>query len=187
MGTQTVKVSAAMMRQQFRPCDPEFIATTCKAACCRSTTSPTGIAVTVTDDLEADRVRALGAQVDGLSIVAVNKRCPFQGADNMCSIWNTAQPWGCSVSPFTLNKNNTLIVRNRYRSLKCYRAEGSMPAYHAHRKALEALLGVDQTDALVAHLDAGGGDIHVAVDDHKVAWLHAKNSLSTTNREETPQ
>lgn len=182
----TVKISAAMMRQMFRPCDPDFIATTCKASCCRSTTAPGGIAVTVTDDTEARQVIDLGADVVGLSIQPVNRRCPFQGEDHLCQIWDTAQPWGCQVSPFTLNANNTLIVRNRYRSLKCYRADGALPAYQAHRRALEALLGATTTAFVVTHLHAGGGDLYVDVDPRHVQWLHAKNATSATNnREET--
>ena len=183
----TIKISAAMMRQMFRPCDPDFIAGTCKAACCRSTTAPSGIAVTVTDQDEAQRVTALGATVVGLSIQAVNKRCPFQGDDHLCNIWDTAQPWGCSVSPFTLNANNTLIVRNRYRSLKCYRADGAIPAYLAHHRALEAVLGAEQAAALVAHLNAGGGDIHMDIDHRHVDWLDAKNATSATPTREEMQ
>lgn len=176
-----VIVSAANMRQMFRPCDPTFIADVCRAACCRSTTDPTGIAVTVTGPAEAERVSAQGAAVDldTLRIQPVRRRCPFQDpATHLCGIHDGRQPFGCVASPFTLSPKNRLIVRNRYRMLKCYRAEGALPAYLAHPASLTAILGASQAAALTAHLDSGGGDWDAEVPDEIVGWLHSKNQHS---------
>lgn len=176
-----VKVSSASMRQLFRPCDPVFIADVCHASCCRSTTDPTGIAVTVTDTAEADRIEREGATVDRvtLRIEPVRRRCPFQDpTTHLCDLHDGRQPFGCIASPFTLSKRDTLIVRNRYRMLKCYRAEGAIPAYLAHPLALATILGGEQATALREHLDGGGGDTLVEVRDEVVAWLHGKNERS---------
>jgi Fe-S-cluster containining protein len=180
-----VTVSAASMRQLFRPCDPVFIAEVCKASCCRSTTDPTGIAVTVTDTVEADRIRAEGATVDPvtLRIEPVNRRCPFQDRDtHLCGLHDGRQPFGCVASPFTLSKRDTLIVRNRYRMLKCFKAEGAIPAYRAHPASLAIILGAEQAAAVTAHLDAGGGDYQADVPADVVAWLHGKNERSKGTR-----
>jgi hypothetical protein len=171
-----VKVSAASMRQMFHPCTTHFIRDVCQARCCRSTTDPTGIAVTVTP-LEAPRIRTLGATVgDDLRIEPVDRRCPFQDPDtHLCRIHDDGEPFGCIASPFTLNAKNTLIVRNRYRFLPCYKAPGSMWAYVAHGRALDAIFGERQAAWIVWRLDGGSGDLKTFVRAEVAEWLHAKN------------
>lgn len=148
-----VRVNIAAMRQPFHPCTPNFIASTCQARCCRSTTDPTGIAVVVTT-AEAVRLRHRGADVDHTSgrIAPVARRCPFQGQqDHLCSLHGTDdKPAGCVISPFTVNANGTLIVRNRYRRLPCFKADGAVPVVAAHRASLIRLIGTDATDFLTA-------------------------------------
>lgn len=69
------------------------------------------------------------------------------------------KPFGCIASPFTLNKQGTLIVRNRYRLLKCYGDEPTEPAYRVFRQSLDMLFGNEEATRLCEHLDNGGGDI----------------------------
>lgn len=162
MTTRTIRVSAASMRQRFHGCDPDYIANVCKGSCCRS--SKGGILVTIHRN-ETAAVEAVGGIVDNGFLVPINGRCGFQTDDNLCGLHNTdAKPFGCIVSPFTLTRNGaTLIVRNRYRLLKCYR-DGDVPAYIAFRASLERLFGRGVTRAITAHLDNGGGDLDAPID-----------------------
>lgn len=110
-------------------------------------------------------IRARGGRVVGglLRPVPGERRCPFKADDNLCGLHGTAaKPFGCIASPFTLTSRDTLIVRNRYRLLRCYRDDRdgtARPAYHAFAASLVLLFGRAGAARLTAHLDAGGGDI----------------------------
>lgn len=182
MTTTTVKVNiGAISRQMFHPCDPDFIRDVCHAKCCRSTTDPTGIAVVVTRK-EALNLMRLGATVDPTSgrVEPVNRRCPFQHPDtHLCTIHGPDEPAGCVISPFTINPTGTLIVRNRYRLLPCFKAEGSVPVAHAHRRSLEAIFGPEGAAAIITLVDAGNDTtIALEVPTSIVDMLHHKNEAS---------
>lgn len=173
-----IRVSAASMRQPFRPCDPQFIADVCQARCCRSSVDPSGTAIFV-GAIEVRSVESAGGVVQDGRLVPVNKRCPFQHpTTHLCGVHDTAQPFGCRVSPFTINANGTLIVRNRYRAFPCFKAENAVPVYRAHEAALLSLLLSLEGQRLVSHLDAGGGDLWVEADPSAVAYIQAKNASS---------
>lgn len=169
-----VKVSAAMARQEFAGCSPDYIAQVCQARCCRAPSRPTGIMVTIHRREVASIERAGGVVQDGMLQPAPGtKRCPFQDTDtHLCGLHGTtAKPLGCIASPFTLNANGTLVVRNRYRLLPCYKDGARLPAYKAFRDSLVLLFGTEQTDRLTAHLDAGGGDMTLTMARVKHAML----------------
>jgi Fe-S-cluster containining protein len=174
-----IKISAAMARQPFHGCEPDYIKEVCKGACCRHSTR--GAVVHVLPN-ERDSIIDRGGEItaDGL-LRPVDNQCPFQTQNNLCGI-HEQKPFGCRVSPFTLNKNNTLIVRNRYRLLKCYR-DGDLPAYKAFRDSLTELFGEEKTSYIENHLDNGGGDLMVEIDADKVAAMNAKNVASKSNGE----
>jgi len=93
------------------------------------------------------------------------KLCPFKGKTYECNIHFTPnKPIGCIVSPFALNKNNTLIIRHRYIHLPC-RDDSGKPAYKAFRDSLVKIFGRKQTNKLWEHLDAGGGDLTLRMDN----------------------
>lgn len=179
--TTPVRVNIAALQQPFRPCDPEFIANVCHGACCRSTVDPTGIAVVVTP-AEAVRLRRRGATVDDETgrIAPQDRRCPFQSPEtNLCTVHTDDEPLGCAISPFTINPTNTLIVRNRYRLLKCYKAEGAIPIAHAHRRSLELIFGAAATDVIVRAVDRGSdATLTFPVPNTIITMLHHKNTLS---------
>lgn len=159
----TVRVSAAMARLLFHPCDPDFIRDTCHAKCCDAPSRPTGMLVTIHPS-EQEKIEALGGRVEAglLQPAAGCRGCPFKSAEShLCNLHESgSKPFGCIASPFTLNPNGTLIVRNRYRLLPCYKtAEGSIPAYKAHAASLRLLFGEAEAARITAHLDAGGGDL----------------------------
>ncbi|GAB3467179.1 hypothetical protein [Actinophytocola sediminis] len=161
--TVLVKVSAVLARQRFHGCTPDYIRQVCHGACCRSTTSPTGTLITIHPSEQA-AVEVAGGTVRDNLLVSANKRCPFQ-QDGLCGLHgDEAKPFGCIASPFTLNRGGTLVVRNRYRRLRCYRDDRdgpAPPAYRAFRASLNLIFGPAVAQQLVDHLDAGGGDIRL--------------------------
>lgn len=164
----TVRISAKSLRQEFAGCRPDYIRDVCHASCCRSSTSATGIVVTIHRS-EQNAMRDIGAViVNGLLQPRPGeRRCPYQNPAHLCDLHGTDhKPFGCIASPFTLTRTGqTMVVRNRYRLLKCYRDGDCLPAYVAFRASLDLLLGADQADDLCAHLDFGGGDYWAQMHD----------------------
>lgn len=161
-GMVRVKVSAKMARLRFNGCDPDYIANVCHASCCQSSTSPTGTMITVHPTEEA-AIKARGETVvDGLLQPRPGeKRCPFKTEQHLCGLHFTDdKPFGCIASPFTLSPSGgTLIVRNRYRLLKCYNDGNKIPAYKAFRASLDLIFGTEEAQRICDHFDARGGDI----------------------------
>lgn len=165
--TVSVRVSAAMLRQEFHGCEPDYIRDVCHGRCCRSESSATGngILVTIHPSEEAAIEASGGVVVDGLLQPTEGERkCPFQHDEGLCGLHGSeAKPFGCIASPFTLNKNGTLIVRNRYRTLSCFkdlREDGTqLPAYIAFRASLDLIFGQEKAQEISDHLEQGGGDL----------------------------
>ena len=76
--TRAVKVSAAMARLPFHGCEPHYIATVCHAACCDSSTSPTGTLITIHPREQAAIEQRGGIIAQGmLQPRAGERRCPL--------------------------------------------------------------------------------------------------------------
>jgi len=148
-----------MARLAFNGCDPDYIKNTCHAHCCESSTTKSGTLICI-HPTEKEKITARGGKVvDGL-MQPVNKRCPFKTTDNLCGLhYTNDKPFGCIASPFTLNKNDTLIVRNRYKMLRCYNDGKKQPAYRAFSTSLVIIFGEDKASKIIEHFDQGGGDI----------------------------
>lgn len=157
-----VKVSNKMAKLKFNGCEPDYIKNVCKASCCQSSTSPTGTIITIHPEEEENLIKKYDVKIDkGLLQPNVGcKRCPFKKEDNLCGIHYTPdKPFGCIASPFTLNKNNTLIVRNRYKLLKCFNDGNKIPAYQAFRASLDLIFGLQEAERICNHLDQSDEDI----------------------------
>ncbi len=168
---KTIRISAKWMRQLFRPCSPEFIASTCHATCCENSNSPIGFVVTI-HPFEQARIEALGGVVfNGLlqprGEPKRRGKCSFKIlSNNLCSLHATGEkPFGCIASPFTLNRSGCLVVRHRYINFKCFRAEGSLPVYRAQAGSFKTIFGDVEATRLTAHFDAGGGDTTSEIDN----------------------
>lgn len=87
-------------------------------------------------------------------------RCPFQHQQShLCDLHLTDdKPFGCIASPFTLNQTNTLIVRYRYISLKCYNDGKKIPAYKAFAQSLILIFGKTEAERITQRLNSGVGD-----------------------------
>ena len=160
--TVTVKISAKSARLLFHGCEPGYIQAVCHAACCDAPSRPTGMLVAIHHS-EQPRIEARGGRISlGLLQPIPGKRgCPFKTGAHLCALHGGQdKPFGCIASPFTLNRNNTLIVRNRYKLLRCYR-DGLLPAYRAFGQSLVLLFGALVAARITRHLDAGGADLLV--------------------------
>lgn len=159
--TVEVKVSAASARLRFNGCEPDYINDICHAHCCESSTSPTGTLITIHPSEESTVIERGGKVTRGLLQPRPGeKKCPFKTAVDLCGLHGTtAKPFGCIASPFTVNKKGTLIVRNRYKLLKCYNDGHKLPAYVAFHSSLILLFGESEAAKIAAHFDGGGGDI----------------------------
>ena len=179
-----VKINIAAMQQLFHPCTADFIRDVCQARCCRSSTDPSGIAVVVTSS-EAVALRRHGAQVDDTTgrVAPVNKRCPFQSVTtHMCDLHGSPdKPAGCIISPFTINKSDTLIVRNRYRLLPCFKADGAIPVHRAHHQSLVTMFGETQAaylSEIASSPDHRDDTIYLDMPDALALALKHKNEAS---------
>lgn len=160
--TIEVRVSVPMARQLFRPCDPEFIRDVCHARCCDAPGTEYGAKVSIFES-ELPVIQSHGGEVDERGFLKPRegeKGCPFKEPESkLCVLHATGEkPSGCIASPFTFNRNRLLIVRNRYRLLKCYKAEGAVPAYRAHFASLVLIFGAREAERIRDVLDAGTGE-----------------------------
>lgn len=170
-----VRVSAASMRQKFNGCDPDYIATTCHAACCKTSTHPSGVRIVIHPSEQAAIEARGGVVVGGMLEPREGERhCRFESdGSHLCELHFTPdKPFNCSASPFTLAPGGrTLVVKNRFRRLRCFNDGKMLPAYVAFRAALELLFGAEPAWLICAHLEAGGGDLFVEMSDRVRAML----------------
>jgi hypothetical protein len=159
-----------MARLKFNGCDLDYIKNVCKASCCQSSVSKTGIVVTIHPTEEDKIVNRGGIIKEGLLQPKKGcKKCPFKTDDHLCGLHFTEdKPFGCIASPFTLNPKDTLIVRNRYRMLKCFNDGKKIPAYKAWKSSLDLIFGKEESERITNHLDMGGGDLiaYMPIDSH---------------------
>ena len=159
--TKSIKISNKSLRQPFT-CTEAFIQNVCKGACCRKSGGGTMITI---HPSEEQRFLDKGIEVKDHKIVCGN-RCPFQNGDGLCILHPTGEkPFGCVASPFTLNKNGTLILRNRYRLFRCYKAEGAEPAYKTFRASLDIIFGKELAEHIVARVQESEDDFFVDIDE----------------------
>jgi len=154
-----VKISSKSARQLFKGCNINYIRSICKGRCCEGT-NHISVAIHPT---EQARIESQGGIVkNGFLTPDGRGLCPFKTDDGLCKLHGTGnKPLGCIASPFDLNSNDTLIIRNRYRLLRCFK-NGTVPAYLAFQSSLDALFGKD-SQTIINHLKNGGGDIIVSM------------------------
>jgi hypothetical protein len=152
-GTVLVRVSVASAWQRFHGCTPEYIRDVCHARCCDAPSRPEGTLVTIHPSEEA-AIRARGGDVADGRLVTPGRVCTFKTDASLCGLHGTGdKPFGCVASPFTLNRSDCLIVRNRYRRLVCYGQEPRLPAFVAFRASLDLIFGEDESGGVVRELE----------------------------------
>jgi DNA modification methylase len=166
-----IKISPAYLKRMFHPCTENFIKNICFAKCCESSDKNKGVIVPIYLTEQEKIIKLGGGIVDNLLTPNENNKCPFKRNDNLCSLHdNNNKPFGCIISPFTINNNDTLIVRNRYRLLKCYKVkEGKLPIYETHKQSLQFLFGNVQTDKIIKYIKDGiyDHDLYCEIDHEK--------------------
>jgi hypothetical protein len=89
--------------------------------------------------------------------------CPYKNNNGFCDVYFTKQkPFGCTASPFTLNRHGTLIIRHRYIMMPC--SGKGEPAYKTFRASLVLLFGEEATDRIIVNVESGEGDIVADMD-----------------------
>ena len=166
-----ISVSGKMLRQEFHPCIPDYIKNVCGGRCCEGGDA---ISVIVHPTEQAKFVKKGAEIVDGYIQPDDRGLCPFKSDDGFCRT-HEDKPIGCASSPFTFTNKGTLIVRNRYRALGCYKCElGKRPAYISHRWSLDHILGAAES-ARICALAESGADIMPATMDAGIAGALADN------------
>lgn len=160
----SVEISKKMLMQKFQPCKSDYIKSNCVGRCCEGTNQ---ILVSV-HETEEQKFKNMGASITN-GFIQPNpetKKCPFKKQNGLCKI-HDEKPFGCKASPFTFNSNNLLIVRNRYRSLKCYNTEKAIPIYESHRWSLEQIFGKKETTEIIKKVINGNDKIQAKINKFK--------------------
>ncbi|KKL09787.1 hypothetical protein LCGC14_2562370 [marine sediment metagenome] len=170
----SVKISSRWARHLFA-CTQPYILSVCKGRCCQGTDR---LLIALTPD-EAEVQTLLGKVVTG-GLLQPDERglCPWKHHDGLCGLHGTRdKPLGCVASPFTLNSNDTLIIRNRYSRMRCHGT--GEPAYKVFRASLDAVFGMPEADRIVGLLDAGCGDITATMLSATYNYLRLLDGLKT--------
>lgn len=165
--THEVRISVASMRQRFHGCTADFIRDVCHSRCCDAPSRASGTLITIHPSEEA-AIRARGGVVENGLLVTPNRVCTFKTSEFLCALHGTDdKPSLCVADPFTLNRRDCFLVRNRYRTFACFVGQAAKngpapdwpPAYVAFRGALDAVFGFDEAQRLADWLAAhGDGD-----------------------------
>jgi len=176
MEDHLVHVSGKMARLCFEGCSLAYIQQTCHGRCCASSMRIGGALIAV-HDLECASVKAAGGVVINGLLQTVDGRCPFQDASTFtCTVHDTAaQPLGCRVSPFKLNDNGTLVIRQRNIALCCYRKTGGIPAFKAYRSSLIAAFGDQEAARIVWLVEMGADTVLAFMPDRAFTILTGNN------------
>lgn len=166
-----IKISIPSLFQKFQPCEPNYIRQVCHGRCCQGS----GRLLITVHDSEIERIKNLSAELEGNFIKGKNGLCPFK-KNHLCGI-HEDKPFGYKASPFTLSKNDVLIIRNRYRMLRCYNTPNAIPAYRAHRWSLEQIFGKDETQKIIDKIEGGALEIISEISDEKYIILKENDLL----------
>lgn len=164
--------------QHLFTCNPEYIQEYCKGRCCRGTKKIMVNLLPKEEKLQRDA----GYDVrDGfLQADPDTKLCPHQLSNGLCGVHGTdLKPFGCVASPFTLNKNDMLIVRHRYSLFKCH-GRGK-PAYITFRASLDLIFGIEEANRICEMLDHKSGDFWAKISEENYLKLKYLDNLKGSN------
>ena len=161
--------------QLFHPCDEDFVKNVCNGYCCHSGSRNAHIVINESDIPKLRKYRPDIVVQEG--ILQTGKLCLFKDKNGLCILHNTPDyPFGCRISPFTLNKNNTLIIRNRWRLLKCFKIkEGKIPAYKVFRESLVAIFRELEAQQIIDFIEKNKCDLYSNVSEEIHQKIKEKN------------
>ncbi len=173
--THQVKISSKWANHKF-PCWPKYITKNCHGRCCEGSNK---IMISLLPEEAEIFIEEYDLEVkDGLlQPDPATGKCPLKEVDGedigLCKIHGAREkPFGCIASPFTLNSNDTLIIRNRYNMLKCH-GQGE-PAYITFRASLDLIFGEGEAARICVKLAKGSKDFMATVSKeqyHKLKYL----------------
>lgn len=168
-----IKISSKWANHLFT-CNPEYIITNCKGRCCRGNNK---IVVSLLPEEEITQKENGFEVIDGFLQMDPNtKLCPHQLKTGLCNVHGTElKPFGCIASPFTINKNNTLIIRHRYSQFKCHGIGD--PAYVVFRASLDLIFGIEESEKICDRLCRNYGDFYVKISEDKYLKLKYLDNL----------
>lgn len=181
-----VRVSGKWLRHCFA-CSVEYIRQACHGRCCEGSDR---VLVSLLPE-EEQRQKALGHQtVDGLLQPDEGTGlCPHKTPDGLCALHGTEdKPFGCIASPFTLNKGDMLIIRNRYARMKCH-GKGD-PAYKVFADSLRLIFGDVEAERIAQAAASGADQIDAVMPRSSHQALHYLDGLKhgeRTTRMVTPR
>ena len=182
MKYRKIKISSSWLHHLFT-CNSEYIQQHCKGRCCRGSNKIMVSLLLEEEKLQRDN--GYDVQDSFLQPDPNTKLCPHQLSNGLCNVHGTdLKPFGCIASPFTLNKNDTLIIRHRYSQFKCH-GHGE-PAYKTFRSSLDLIFGAEEADKICNKLEQTHGDFDVKISEENYLKLkYLDNLKNKTNDAKT--
>jgi len=177
-----IKISYKSLIQKFHPCTPDFIKNVCHGNCCLTDNGLKNCHIAIVSS-DFRKLEKYNIKIKN-GLLQTDKRCIFQDNDGLCKIHETNDypTFSCRIPPLTLNKNNILIVENRWRNFKCFRVkEGKIPVYFSHRKSLEAIFGEEKTKFIINWLETKKTDLEIDIDDEIYQEMMKKTEILYQN------
>lgn len=162
-----ITISAKNARLEFQGCSEDYIKNVCHGRCCWTTIGgKTTTSIYAEPDQRVEIIKRGGVfGSDGVIKTGSDGKCIFQEKCGTCKIHPQrsesgveVKPRSCYISPWILTPSNKLIIRNRYRLLRCFKADPKLPAYIAFASGLRMAFGDVVYAAIKKHFDSGGGD-----------------------------
>lgn len=168
-----IKISSKWLKHLFT-CNIEYITTNCKGRCCKGNNK---IMVSLLPEEEIIQQENGFEVIDGfLQPDPDTKICPHQLPNGLCNVHGTKlKPFGCIASPFTLNENDTLIIRHRYSQFKCHGC--GKPAYKTFRASLDLIFGDIITETICDKLDHNSKDFSIKISEENYLKLKYLDDL----------
>jgi len=160
-GVRTIKISAKWAKHKFN-CTKDYILSTCHGSCCQG--SDRILISLLPNEAELQLARGFNV-IDGLlQPDPMTGKCPHKLSNGFCGVHGTElKPFGCIASPFTLNDNDTLIIRNRYSKMRCFGS--GEPAYKTFRASLDLILGQEESERVCQLLETTNSDVKATISE----------------------
>jgi len=154
VNTIRIKVSNKWLYHKFN-CSIDYIRNICHGQCCGNKDNL--LVCLLPSEVEWNEKYGFHT-LNGVMLPSYNGLCPHKETNGFCSLHGTGyKPFGCIISPFTINNKSTLIIRYRYIFMKCHGT--GLPAYKVFRSSLDLLFGGDLSEFICSRIEHN--DIYV--------------------------
>jgi len=150
-----IKISKKWLNHKFM-CSEDYILNICEGT--------NKIIVSLLKE-EEENIKSIGGHIEKgkLKPNITSGKCPYKKDNGLCELhYTNLKPLGCIISPFTINKNKTLIIRHRYSKMKCHGS--GEPAYIVFKISLIKLFGEKQYNKLVKEINSEV-DLYLEIED----------------------